>query len=133
AVRATGHGAEQGIAIDCAIRRDAPCGVLDGALRLATGNPAQPELAIPVRAFVQPSAQVAPTRLAFPRGDASALRQLKVTSALPVEILGVEVATTDGSPAPLQADAVGGLSVNVRGAPGPDPLAGTCGDVLIFL
>jgi hypothetical protein len=133
-VRAIEKDGRRGIAIDVAVRPDAPVGMFDGQLHLATGDPAQPEVLVAVRGVIQPAAQAVPPRLLMPREPTGPTHTVRIQSSAPVEILAIEVATADGSPAPLEArPTTASATIAVHAVATPDPTRGGAGDILIFL
>jgi hypothetical protein len=131
ALRAIERDGRRGLAIDCAVRADAPVGIIDGAVRLETGNPAQPEVIVPVRGMIQAPVQAIPPRLFLGREQTAATRTIRVVGARAVEVLEARVVPGDGLPAPLVAEALAGGNVAVRNVPGVS--VGAAGDILIFL
>jgi hypothetical protein len=136
AVKPVERDGRRGIQVECALREDAPVGILDGAIRIATGHAVQSEVVVPVRGMVQPPLQAVPPRLFLARDAVGPARSVRIVSNRPVDIVGVQVIAADGSPAPLTAEIQPGSQVAVKATPpaaGASLEAGAAGELLIYL
>jgi hypothetical protein len=121
--RPTIRDGKESLELSASFAPDAPLGIADGAIVLATGDPEQPEVRIAVRGQVLPKVSVAPSRLYSTPGQPP--RPILLSSTSPVHVVGVEIATDDGLPAPIAvqeplpapANRVSLMIAGARGAP----------------
>ncbi len=133
ALRAIERDGVRGVAVDCAVSGDVPQGVIQGAVRVATGHPRQPEVSVPVHGYVLPAVQAQPPRVYLPRETPNAARAVLIRSGRPVEVIATAVQTDDGAPPPVSVETPPGQQVVIRFAEGADLGRGTAGEVLLFL
>lgn len=111
----------RGVAIECVLGPNAPLGTFDATLLLSTGNPAQPEVVIGARSFVQPPVRAMPPRITIAEA-APTLPVIRVMAAQPIDLLAVEVVPARGQRAPFAAEIrPGGQIALVRTEPAVGP------------